>query len=332
MAFGCTNNEGTYQPMLMRHSDATNPNVWAPNVANTAGDLGPLGEGSFFVGASNSRNSVLAWSNTAVYGLTYTGQLDRLYQDTLIGTGCGLIGPNAAVVDDGSAYWISPQRSFFSYQGGAPQHLLNPNRKWFEDQMPVGQNYKVFAEVDNLYHGIFFFFPTSQTGDCDTYLRWDVLEDPSGFLGWSNGTWDRTAWLDNLVFDKPIAVASDGKIYYHEQGLGENGDAVTRRIVYAPIEAEDGESTIDIARFVVSANITGTLYMTATFKYWPPNADVVKGPFTLQDSIAYPTSNSKVVDTDANGRQVEIKYESTGATDYWRVVRTRADIAKGTGR
>lgn len=332
MAFGCTSVEGKWQPMLMRHSDATNPNVWTPNLANTAGDLGPLGAGSFYVAAYRSRTGILAWTNTAQYGFTYTGQLDRLYQETLLGVGCGLIGPNAVVVDDGQAIWISPQRSFFIQQGGAPQHLLNPNRQWFEEQMPVGQNYKVFAEIDNLYHGIFFFFPTSQTGDCDTYLRWDSLEDPNGFLGWSNGTWDRTAWLDNLVFDKPIAVASDGKIYYHEQGLGENGDAVTRSITFAPIEAEDGDATMDVSRGLVSAKITGTLYLTGTFKYWPPNPDVVKGPFTLQDNIAYPTANSRVVDMDANGRQLQLKYESSGATDFWRVVRTRLDIAPGSAR
>lgn len=340
MALGATSNEGDFQPNLIRYSDSTNVQIWTPGLINLAGDIPPLGDGSFLVTGRKARNGILVWTNSAMYAVGYTGQVDRLYDTTLVGTGSGALGPNAVVVDDGDAYWISRQRSTFVYRGGAPDHLPNPNRRWFENKLAPGQEYKVWGSIDNLYHGVFWLFPTTQQGDCDTYFRWDSGEDPAGRLGWSVGTFDRTAWLDNVVLDKPIAVDASGKVYFHEEGRGDNGDALTRFVEFAPVDIGGGDMLTTLKRIVLgmyssdadNASFMGSLLVTVKLKEWPTSAENTRGPFTVLPGVNYPTANSTVIDVMAQARQIGMRFESTGNDDFWRLASVRADIGGGTAR
>ena len=330
MAFGCTSNEGVFQPGLVRYSDSTNVDVWLPGITNLAGDIPPLG-GTLVV-SKPSRNGLLAWTGTDLHLVTYSGQLDRLYEATRLGTGCGVAGPNAVVADDGAAYWVSGQAAFFMYRGGAPTPVQNPNRRWFGDSLAVGQEWKIWAALDNAYKAVTWFFPTTPEGDCDTYLRWDILEDPSGALGWSNGTFDRTAWLDRRELSNPLAVDTSGQLYFQEAGLGADGSAVTRYIQYAPIDTSAGtyQSTLKRLVFAVDDH-QGVLYASLVGKDFPGGNSFSKGPHMIIPGNAYPSPNSNVWDTMTQARQIALRLESTGTSDFWRVS-MRGDFGQGTAR
>lgn len=332
MAFGCDSVDGVYLPMVMRYSDQTNVNIWEPGIANLAGDIGPFGAGSFFVTCRLGRNGVMAWSNSAFFTFQYTTNIDQLYQSNIVGTGCGAIGPNAVVVDEGEAYWISRQRSFYVYRGGAPTHIDSPIRRFFEDGVAVGQEFKIYGTVDNYYHAVQWFYPTTQNGDNDKYIRWDILADPNGSLGWSNGNLDRTFWVDNVVLSNPLAGDSSGNLYFHESGTGNNGGPVTRRIKFAPFDAMDGDRVVNINRVVIGMSLTGTAEVTVRYRYWPQNNVITKGPFQVTESAEYPGTGSLVIDSMGQGRQVEIQVESSGNDNFWRVDVIRVDASSGPRR
>jgi len=334
MAFGCTNDESNFRPTLMRHSCSVNVECWYPAASNTSGSLGPIGGGNAFVVAKNSKNGILAWTERSLHAFRYTRDQDDLYAQKKVGTGCGALGPNAVIDDDGSSYWITPQKSFYIYTGGGPQEVPSPCRKWFEDTLAEGQGAKVWGTIDNFYHAVEWFFPATADGDCDTYIRWD-LQEGGGIMGWSPGTWDRSVWIDNIVFDKPLAVSPTGSLYFQEDGLGDNGGAVTRFVEYAPIDIADGAVLQQVSKMVLSMERGSNTAVDVTLKakQWPDNTEESKGPFTVRNT-SYPdsSSNSAVIDSEFECRQLGMRIESTGSEDYWRLANVRYDRGVGAKR
>jgi len=334
MAFGCTNDEGNFRPMLMRHSDGTNVEEWVATPVNNAGSKGPIGGGNAFIVAKVSKNGVIAWTERSMHAFRYTRDQDDLYAEDTIATNCGVIGPNAVAENNGMSFWITPQKSFCMFNGGAPSELPNPCRQWFEDTLAFGQGAKIYASVDKFYHAIDWFFPSSDGTDNDTYVRYDMMEG-GGILGWSVGTWNRSLWIDNMVFDKPLSVDSiTGAMYFEETGLGDDGGAVTRFIEYAPIDLASGSIMQNVERVVTSTKLSANAAVDVTlkFKQWPNNTEETKGPFTLKND-AYPDgANTDVMDTMTEARQMSLRVESTGSEDFWRMANVRYDRAGGPPR
>jgi len=330
MAFGCTAVDGIFDPMLIRWSDLTDRTIWTPGNDNTAGDT-RLGIGSYIVAARHTRDGILVWTDLALYFVRYTGDVDVLYDATPVGTNCGLIGPMAAIEQDGLAYWITPQLAFYTFNGGTPRAMACPVREVaFADIIDPLQVWKCVGSYDSSFTALYFFFPTSPTQEIARYVRCDLIEaanDPRS--GWSIGTFDRTAWIDDNVLhgSSPTAASSSGILYSQETGLGDNGAALTRYVEWAPIDLSkdgvDGDHVLNMRRIVLDARIdSGTLAVTLKLRRWPQAPLVTRGPYTFSGGTQY-------IDVRGQGRQVGQLIQSTGATDDWRLGEIRLDISEG---
>lgn len=336
VSVGCTNNEGQYDPMLVRYSTAGGfINVWIPNFDNSAGD-DRLGEGSELIAVRNTETGYLVWSDTAVFFGRYTGNPDQLYQHNVIGTNCGLMSPLAYVEQDGSSFWVSDKNQFYVYAGGAPRALSCPNRDWFETNLDSGQRIKTFAALDIKYGGVVWYFPTTNTtnpGEVDTYLRLDTREmAQTPIAGWSVGTYARTYWLSGTVYDNPIAFGWDGTIYDQSTGNSADGAAITRYIRYAPLteanpEIGDGTFLLNWTRLVLDS-VTGSNTTLQAYFYlrdWPNGTERTKGPYTW-------TSSTEKIDVRLSGREIELEVRSVGTDDDWRLGSVRGDLTMGRRR
>lgn len=330
MAFGCTDSSGIFDPMLIRWSDLTDRTIWTPANSNTAGDT-RLGLGSFIVAARHTRDGILVWTDLALYFIRYTGDVDNLYDATPVGTNCGLVGPMAAIEQDGLAYWITPQLAFYTFNGGTPRAMPCPVREVaFADIIDQLQVWKCVGSYDSSYTAFYFFFPTPATQEIARYVRCDLIEaanDPRS--GWSIGTFDRTAWIDDNVLhgSSPVAASSSGILYSQETGLGDDGAPITRYVEWAPIDLSkdgvDGDHVLNMRRVVMDARIdSGTLAVTLKFRRWPQGPLVTKGPYTFSGGTQY-------IDVRGQGRQVGALIQSAGATDDWRLGEIRLDISEG---
>lgn len=333
MAFGCTSLAGTFTPMLVRWSDIEDANDWTPATDNLAGSL-LLAEGSQIVAVKSTKGGILCWTDTALYVITYTGDPDSVYQASLLGTGCGCLGPNAAIDHDGSAFWISQALQFYAYTGGSPRPLVNPNRMWFQSNLAAGQGYKVYADFDSAFTGIKWMFPDTTTNECTLYLRYDPLEtasDPKA--GWSNGTWDRTAWIDRGIVPRPLATSATGYLYFQEQGYGDNGNAVSRFIEFAGIDLsnqeEDGARVLNLRRAVMDAITTNGFNFQLYLWRWYNGTQT-----TLPSaSTSYTWTNStEYKDIQAQGRIIGLYISTDGAGDYLRLGDLRLDLSPGPYR
>lgn len=327
ITMGCTSTSGEFDPMLMRWCDIENNTVWLPAPDNNAGDE-RLAKGSRIVAGLVTRGGTLVWTDTALYYTRFTGNADGQYASDLMGEECGLMGPNAALEQTGTAYWMTRAASFCSWSGGAPAFINSPMREWFAKRLMPNQQYEIFAFFDAANPAVCWLFPATPSIECNEYMRVDLpanQADPDA--GWSNGTFDRTMWIDLGIFEQPIAISSGGNIYRQNSGNSDNGNAIERHVTFGVLEdAQDGTATITLSRVVNDVGLTsGTLQVTVSCKKWPNGAATEKGPYPINASTEY-------VDVRAKGRQMQVTYGSAGTNDEWRLGDVRYDVSGGTLR
>jgi hypothetical protein len=112
----CTtlNDEDTQDDMFIRFSTIEGINEYDITATNTAGSF-RLQDGTKIVGALNAKETILVWTDNALYTMKFVGA-PFTFGFEQVGTNCGLIGKNAAVEIDGIAYWMS-NSGFFAFDG-----------------------------------------------------------------------------------------------------------------------------------------------------------------------------------------------------------------------
>ena len=96
--------------MFIRFSSQEDINTYTPSATNTAGTQ-RLADGSKLVGAIRGRDAIYIWTDTALFTMRFVGP-PFTFSFQQVGTNCGLIGQNAAIEVDGTAYWMS-ENGFF---------------------------------------------------------------------------------------------------------------------------------------------------------------------------------------------------------------------------
>ena len=104
----------TQDDMYIRFSDQESLSDYTPTATNTAGTQ-RLANGSKIMGAIRGRDGLYVWTDNAIYLMKYVGQ-PFTFSFEQVGTNCGLIGKNACVEVDGTAFWMS-ENGFFQYAG-----------------------------------------------------------------------------------------------------------------------------------------------------------------------------------------------------------------------
>ena len=127
------------------------------------------------------------------------------------------------------------------------------------------------------------------------------------------------------VMYNPFAVDPSGYLYNHETVTSANGSAMNAYIETSPLEiTAEGENLYMVDKIVpnvdMSASTSMDLYLN-TRKY-PSAPETTKGPFAMTQSTAK-------VSVRAKGRQISVKFQTTGTQDDWSLgdfrINTRVD-------
>lgn len=309
-----------YDPMLVRWSDQSDYTSWTPGTNNVSGGQ-RLTSGSRLVAGTSSRQQNLIWSNTSLIAMRYIGDTEFVFSFDVLGSNCGLIGPKAFAEKDGLAFWMSPDRQFFIYDGGAPRALVCPVRDYVFDKLVASNAYAVAAGIVSEYNEVWWFYPTDASSpELDSYVIYNYAEDT-----WAIGTLGRTAWAIDIGQLYPGALGSDGYVYRHEFGADADGMAMTSYAETAPFDIGDGDRVMSIQRVVPDLTLTGSVDVTLKAKRWPQ--DVTE----QTDTRTFTTSDVKV-DLRLQGRQASFRVESDAIGDKWRVGNVRFDMRAGGKR
>jgi len=347
----------TQDDMFIRFSDQESTSEYTPSATNTAGTQ-RLANGSKIMGAIRGRDAIYIWTDSAIFLMRFVGQ-PFTFSFEQVGTNCGLIGKNACMEVDGTAFWMS-ENGFFQYAGQLQSMPCLVEDYVFDDLNSTSRNL-VNCGLNNLFGEVSWFYCSSGSNVVDRVVTYNYLE--SVMLKkpiWYTGSLPRTAWEDSSIFDKPHACYYDNAddvsfdvvgntdgitIYYeHETGTDQvnAGGAVTAvlaqitsgdfditqkraaqgQLLGSPDLRGDGEYLMKIKRFLPDfITQTGDTRITLMLRNYPNDAAAGSslGPFTI-------TSSTDKVDTRARARGIALKIENTAVSQDWKLGSFRLDI------
>jgi len=346
----------TQDDMFIRFSDQEDINTYTPTATNTAGTQ-RLADGSQIRGAIRGRDAIYVWTDTALFTQRFVGQ-PFTFAFAQVGTNCGLVGQNACVEVDGSAYWMS-ENGFFRYAGKLESLPCLVEDHVYDDINLESGNQMVSAGLNNLFGEVIWFYPTSTSSVVNKQVTYNYFDSSPQRPVWTIGTLARTMWEDSAVFGLPHALEYDasndssfdvvgnteGRTTYYEHETGTDqvkGGTVTA--ITANIESGDfditqaraqgtgqatgvatfrgdGEFLMKVRRFIPDfISQTGSTRVTLNLKNYSNSTQTGSslGPFDI-------TSSTTKVDTRARARAIALKIENTSTSQSWKLGTFRLD-------
>ena len=344
----------TQDEMFIRFSDQEDINTYTPTATNTAGTQ-RLSDGSKIVGAVRGRDAIYIWSDTSLFTMRFVGA-PFTFGFAQVGTNCGLIGQNAALEVDGTAYWMS-ENGFFKYAGNL-ETMLCLVEDFVYDDINTTARQLINVGLNNLFGEITWFYCTEGSTVVNRCVTYNYQDSRAKRPVWTTGTLARGTWKDSAVFGLPHATEYDASsnnsydvigntdgcttYYEHEKGTdqvaGGSVTAITSNIVSGDFDISqriirgtqtgvadtrgDGEFIMKIRRFIPDfISQTGNTQVTLQLRDFPNDAKTSSslGPFTV-------SSSTKKVDTRARARQIALKVANTAVSQSWKLGTFRLDI------
>jgi hypothetical protein len=232
-AFGCNDyGSSTQDPMLVRWSDQEDAVNWTPAPTNQAGSI-RLSTGSRIVAATQTRQELLVFTDSALYSFQYLGP-PYIWGTSSLADNISIIDQNAVAVASGVVYWMGVDK-FYRYDGRV-QTLRCDLRQYIFSDFNTEEYPQVFCGTNEGFNEVWWFYCSANSQSVDRYVVYNYLED-----SWYYGTMARTAWLDTGLRQYPVAATYSNNIVNHEQGIDNNETQTT-----LPIEAYIQSSEFDI--------------------------------------------------------------------------------------
>ena len=340
----------TQDDMYIRWSDQESIDAstsYTPSATNTAGTQ-RLADGTRIMGAIRGRDAIYIWTDTSLFIMRFVGA-PFVFSFQQVGTNCGLIGKNAAVEVDGSAYWMS-ENGFFRYTGKLESLACLVEDYVYDDLNTVPKQH-IYAGLNNLFGEVTWFYPGSGAASNNRSVTYNYMDSTPERPVWTTGSLARSSWSDSHIFGKPHGTEydssatsdttvgnTDGVTIYYEHETGTNQiKAGTATAIAANIQSGDfdismgqggadlrgdGEYIMKIRRVLPDfLSQTGNARVTLNLKNYPTDAQASSslGPFTT-------TTSTDKIDTRARARAIALKVDNTSTGQHWKLGTFRLDI------
>ncbi|MGA0927596.1 MAG: hypothetical protein ACO3RW_10390, partial [Burkholderiaceae bacterium] len=144
--------------------DQEDNTAWTPSPTNQAGDYELVTTGELLAG-KRVRGVNILWTDIDCHMAQYVGQ-PFVYGFERIGSGCGLISPQAvAVVSDASAFWMS-RGNFWMYDG-AVRPLPSDVSDYVFLNINDAQRSKIYAVHNSQFGEVWWFYPSEASLEID---------------------------------------------------------------------------------------------------------------------------------------------------------------------
>ena len=198
LCFGATPfGGGDFDPLLIRWATQDQPNVWTPQVTNSAGFL-RVSRGSAIVCAIATRQEILVFTEGTLNSLQFVGTTD-VFSLQELADNISIISPRAVAVVNNTTYWFGHDK-FYAY-GGRVETLPCTLRNHVFQNFNYAQADQVVCGTNEGWNEIWWFYPTADSQINNAYIIYNHLEKI-----WYYGTIDRTAWSDSSLRDYPQAL------------------------------------------------------------------------------------------------------------------------------
>ena len=353
--------KSTQDDMFIRFSDQENINEYTIRAENTAGSQ-RLAAGSKIMSAIKGRDALYVWTDTALFLMQFVGQpFTFAFQQA--GTNCGLIGKNACIEVDGSAYWMS-DNGFFNYDGQLRSMPCLVEDFVYSVDPGLGLNNVtrdlINAGINNLFGEINWFYCSATATSVDRVVSYNYVDSTTERPIWTTGSLNRSAWVDSAVYEKPHATlynADDNasydvtgnvdgsSIYYqHETGTDQVNAGNVITAVNANILSGDFDITqkrSNTGQAVGTPDLRGDgEYMMRISRFIPDFIEQTGDTEISFTTRNYPntvatttnftsTETTNFKSTRLRARSIALKVSNTGTGKNWKLGTFRLDIAPG---
>lgn len=344
IAFGCNPysfepDPGVLDPLLIRWSVSEDYTDWNPSITNQAGSY-RLSHGSLIIGALQTRQENIIWTDTAVYSMQYAGP-PFVWSFNILADNISICSPNAMTTVNGVVYWMGTDK-FYMYAGRV-ETLPSTLRQYVYSDINRDQFYQVISGTNEGYNEVWWHYCSANSTINDRYVIYNHLDRV-----WYYGTLGRTAWLDSPLRGAPMAADPDvSRLVFHETGVNNNSNSLAQ-----PINAYIQSSDFDIGdghnygfvwrivpdiTFDGSNIVQGATTPRADFTVLPRrNPGSAYGPAdspTVVTENNYAVANTyevqqftQIVYTRVRGRQMAFKVESNTLGTQWQLGTPSMDV------
>lgn len=298
-------------PRKVSWCDKEDNTVWSPLATNEAGDIELATNGRILAGA-RVRGRTLILTSTDAHIAIYNGP-PTVYGFERVGTGCGLISPQAVASIDDGAFWMGAN-AFYVYDGSTATEIKCDVLDHVFDDINRSQVNKVWSVSNQKSGEVWWFYPSASSNEPNRYAAYDYKR---GY--WLIGEITRTAGVDAGVYSYPVWIENTGYLYYHERGLSHGG--VSPFAETGPIMIESGGNVIKATNLIPDEETLGDVSLTFKTRFHPTDTEYTYGPFLTSN----PTS------VRFTGRQIRMRINGSDLKD-WRVGSMRLDIQPGGKR
>jgi len=336
LAFGCNDyGSADIDPMLIRWSDQESAVNWTPAATNQAGSL-RISHGSKIEAVLQTRQEILIWSDTSLYGLQYIGP-PIVWGAQLLTDNVSIISDRAMAIASGVTYWMGEDK-FYSYDGRV--NTLNCDlRQYVFSDINTSQYAQVCAGTNEQFNEVWWFYCSSNSTLMDRYVVYNYLEKV-----WYYGNLGRTAWTDiGVTSDFPVAATYSTNLVQHEIGNDDNTTASTLPIeayvTSSEFDIDDGDRFGFIWRILPDVTFRGSSAASpsATMTLLPlqNSGSGYNNPASVAGSDSGVVTRTATVPIEeftgqvnirVRGRQMSIKMASDGVGVQWQLGSPRIDI------
>lgn len=330
IVFGCDteSNPGVQDPLAIRFSSQESLTDWATSADNTAGEL-RLGSGSEIVTAVETKQQILVYTDESLYAMQFLGP-PFTFGINLISEKTSIMGPLAAVAVEDNVFWMG-QQQFFAF-AGTVQQIPCTVRDYVFDNFNYSQAEKVVASVNGQNSEVWWFYPSASSENVDKYVVYNYIEKV-----WYYGNLARTAWMDQGIYDDPIAASQDGYLYEHERGFDDGSTtpatAISAYIESSQVDIGDGDNFAFIRRlvpdvtFLNSTASTPSATMTLKTRNFPGGNYLQTLGAPVEKTASVPVEQfTQKIDVRLRGRSFAFRMSSEDTGVSWRLGSPRLDI------
>jgi hypothetical protein len=325
--WGSTQTSGTQDPLMVRWSDLGDYTQWQVLPSTFAGAF-RIPTGSTLMGGIQSPvYGAAVWTDVDLWLMQYVGQ-PLVFSFNRMGSGCGLLGPHAADINQGNIFWAS-QRNFFMLGNTGVQVVPCTVWDYFFQQIDTANQTKVRCASNAVFNEITWFFPIlpslGGTGENTNYVK---LHLEGNEFQWDYGQLSRTAWIDVTALGPPIGTDNNGFVYQHEMGNDAAGGNMSCYIQTGWFSIAEGEELLfvdwcipdmkwGLAEFGTAA-VSPSAQIAFTFFTvdYPGDTPRTYGPFTI-------TQNNEYFSPRMRGRLFSMYIQSSDMGSFWRLGRIR---------
>jgi hypothetical protein len=333
--FGSTNPDD-FDPLLIRWADQDNPFQWTPTPTNSSGFI-RVSRGSRIVRAMPTRQEILVWTESHLFGFQFLGTTDVFGLQELADN-ISIISPRSVVTANNIVFWMGKEK-FYAFSGRVETVPCSVRQFVFES-IDFAQSEQIVAGSNEGWNEVWWCYPSKGSNTNDRYVIFNYEEKI-----WYFGSIARTAWLDSPLRDFPLAANAPGletgatccdlrtMVYYHESSTDADGEPLPAYIQSSDQDISDGEHFMLTRRLIPDIDFAGSAPSStpeATFQIRPrafPGVAYQGDPADSQRVIeAQVGQYTEQVFIRARGRQVAMNVSSSALGVQWQLGAPRLDL------